>query len=783
MTVLSKRLSYSNGDLTSYQIGINNGQVYSTTLPNGTSQYATYVGYFSDDMDIGDASINLLEDNYAAVVVLSPQVHANSILSFDLNISCKHFTTSGTPPVTLDPNVTGLIKGFFQYENEYSYNNYINSNLADDVIIDDITNIQTQKTYSLTGVVDLNFTPGWNIQGSLAVIISPTGVSGIKQIAFNYVDILYNAIPPFAPSIIQASGGDASVYLEWNPPNDNGGDDINDYVIQYSNIQNGFDFWQNSINTSSSASNFTITNLINDNPYVFRVAAINDAGTGVFSSSSATIYPEEPKLVTALNFNEDNYTRIRLRRDTSENWFEANPVLALGEAGYETDTRLLKVGDNSTEWNDLGYVKVENSSIDFPEPDDTYLYISDSATNQGASRIIANLSNEDKLNIVGTGGIDVAYNNSYKSLIFSLNDTFSPFSSGSLASPLAEGRPGEVYHDVNYIYICVANNFWRRIDIQPERWFAPEQISVSSNQGSYPSQTFITTSGEYINISGDGDPFPAKASDNLANDGIIFRSSFFNNYSIQDQQYNFSFRYRGGSNTLSAELATQRFNGIFANGVLFSSPDAREEPLGIYTAPDGFHFNRTFFSAYFKVDDCGGYVDFDRKYVYYDGKFLKLCWDSNVYNSNTYYSSTNYNGDYYRHTDGHSKILGFCFDGYPVYGPYGYTDSEIPSNGVSLMTSSYISKQNDDHRPNDWKYTNSLTVENTNYILNSGAFIEDFEYGEGAGVLDQYNGRYAITPEYPDGTYAYYLTFTSDSLLIPKYPYIIGTYSKQQKLT
>ena len=169
--------------------------------------------------------------------------------------------------------------------------------------------------------------------------------------------------------------------------------------------------------------------------------------------------------------------------------------------------------------------------------------------------------------------------------------------------------------------------------------------------------------------------------------------------------------------------------------------------------------------------------------MYYDGKFLKLCWDSNVYNSNTYYSSTNYNGDYYRHTDGHSKILGFCFDGYPVYGPYGYTDSEIPSNGVSLMTSSYISKQNDDHRPNDWKYTNSLTVENTNYILNSGAFIEDFEYGEGAGVLDQYNGRYAITPEYPDGTYAYYLTFTSYSLLIPKYPYIIGTYSKQQKLT
>ena len=46
-------------------------------------------------------------------------------------------------------------------------------------------------------------------------------------------------------------------------------------------------------------------------------------------------------------------------------------------------------------------------------------------------------------------------------------------------------------------------------------------------------------------------------------------------------------------------------------------------------------------------------------------------------------------GDHFRHTDGHSKILGYCFDGYPIYGPYGYSDYNDPSSTVVRMTSSY----------------------------------------------------------------------------------------------
>jgi len=55
--------------------------------------------------------------------------------------------------------------------------------------------------------------------------------------------------------------------------------------------------------------------------------------------------------------------RIQYRRDTAANWTAANPVLALGEPGYETDTKRRKVGDGATAWNSLGY-QFDKSSAD-----------------------------------------------------------------------------------------------------------------------------------------------------------------------------------------------------------------------------------------------------------------------------------------------------------------------------------------------------------------------------------------------------------------------------------
>lgn len=49
-------------------------------------------------------------------------------------------------------------------------------------------------------------------------------------------------------------------------------------------------------------------------------------------------------------------TQVQVRRDTAANWTSANPTLAAGEPGFETDTRQLKIGDGATAWTALSYI-------------------------------------------------------------------------------------------------------------------------------------------------------------------------------------------------------------------------------------------------------------------------------------------------------------------------------------------------------------------------------------------------------------------------------------------
>lgn len=55
-------------------------------------------------------------------------------------------------------------------------------------------------------------------------------------------------------------------------------------------------------------------------------------------------------------------TQIQLRRGAAATWTSVNPVLALGEVGFETDTRKLKVGDGSTQWTGLSYT-IDTSTL------------------------------------------------------------------------------------------------------------------------------------------------------------------------------------------------------------------------------------------------------------------------------------------------------------------------------------------------------------------------------------------------------------------------------------
>lgn len=50
-----------------------------------------------------------------------------------------------------------------------------------------------------------------------------------------------------------------------------------------------------------------------------------------------------------------NYT-LQFRSDTSTNWTNANPILAIGEPGFETNTGKLKIGNGVTPWISLPYV-------------------------------------------------------------------------------------------------------------------------------------------------------------------------------------------------------------------------------------------------------------------------------------------------------------------------------------------------------------------------------------------------------------------------------------------
>ena len=93
-------------------------------------------------------------------------------------------------------------------------------------------------------------------------------------------------------------------------------------------------------------------------------------------------------------------------------------------------------------------------------------------------------------------------------------------------------------------------------------------------------------------------------------------------------------------------------------------------------------------------------------------------------------------------------LVGFALDGFPIYARYGYTSPMDATSTVKVMTGSWQLKTTPDSgRPSTTTYP-------------MGAFSEDYHYVAGSGDLDECNGRTDVTPEYPNGTYHYYITDT-----------------------
>ena len=118
----------------------------------------------------------------------------------------------------------------------------------------------------------------------------------------------------------------------------------------------------------------------------------------------------------------------------------------------------------------------------------------------------------------------------------------------------------------------------------------------------------------------------------------------------------------------------------------------------------------------------------------------------------------------------HSPIIGFAYDGNPIYGPYGYQN--ILGGGIKQIKTGY-----------EIDVDNTPGVRPTDPTFTAGFFVNDYVYN-GTGDLDENNGRYCKTPEYPDGTYAYFVSQNTDQTgkSEPTYPYFIGPYFHSQPI-
>ena len=150
----------------------------------------------------------------------------------------------------------------------------------------------------------------------------------------------------------------------------------------------------------------------------------------------------------------------------------------------------------------------------------------------------------------------------------------------------------------------------------------------------------------------------------------------------------------------------------------------------------------------------------------------------------------------------HSPILGWVRDGLPMYGPYGYSNPTNSASGVRRMVSGFTLRDGT-------KGTDNLTTGgrgtlpawtlrgngntaatgpgvSTTYPL--GRYLQDYSYlgdltnsGTGAKYilgtdfdLNEWNVRYCVTPEFPGGTWAYFICIDANGT--PIAPWNIGQY-------
>lgn len=127
-------------------------------------------------------------------------------------------------------------------------------------------------------------------------------------------------------------------------------------------------------------------------------------------------------------------------------------------------------------------------------------------------------------------------------------------------------------------------------------------------------------------------------------------------------------------------------------------------------------------------------------------------------------------GLYVINTAQHSPLLGFAYDGFPIYGAYGYAKTD-GTGEITMIKSSYQLKSYPTGLRTNGPSINQIVGTQTMF---NGYFREDYEYiaHTEPDYLDVHNGRFCITPEYPNGIYAYFTTV--DANHNSAYPYVVG---------
>lgn len=118
----------------------------------------------------------------------------------------------------------------------------------------------------------------------------------------------------------------------------------------------------------------------------------------------------------------------------------------------------------------------------------------------------------------------------------------------------------------------------------------------------------------------------------------------------------------------------------------------------------------------------------------------------------------------------HSPLLGYAFDGFPVYGPYGFANTD-GTGGITRIESSY-QLRNITVRTHYYDGTDVTDGPPVNSTYPIGYYREDYEFNSSFGHLDEHNGRFCVTPEYPSGIYCYFATV--DANHNSAFPYMVG---------